>query len=118
MNSIYLALFCCLVLLGCKETKHENDAVQITADATHPEASPGHEFDSSIDSLPAGEKREKMLSASIAEDEIRDTYCPQCGSRCCIGCTAGGNPSSCSQTMFRECSKCGHPSAAHYGVKQ
>ena len=69
-----------------------------------------HEGVAKYDDLPHEEK-EKVVADL---DNWPDTVCGNCHRHCCVNCTAGGNPSSCAQTMFRNCSVCGCPSAGHY----
>ena len=45
-----------------------------------------------------------------------DLVCGTCGNRCCRPCTANGNWQQCAQTMFANCSICGHASSGHYAA--
>lgn len=73
-------------------------------------------FNVLLDSLTTPLKEEHLKTALFGHDQWRDTACGTCGQRCCSPCTAGGNPSQCAETRFKNCSKCGHLSANHYST--
>ena len=57
-----------------------------------------------------------QLSSSNDRPGWKDTKCGTCDKRCCVKCTADGDPGRCAETKFKNCRTCGHASNGHYAV--